>query len=118
MNLIDVAQELGTEEQCIAFLEKMRWPEGVRCLQCGAENVSKFTSKGRSRVNRKGELVRSPDRHLYQCRECDEQFSATAGTIFHDSHLPLTKWMFAVCLMVNARKGLELLMLIHPNSSC
>ena len=28
---------------------------------------------------------------VYQCleRACDHQFSATAGTIFHDSHLPL-----------------------------
>jgi hypothetical protein len=39
MNLINVTRELGTEEECFAFLEKMRWPDGVRCAVCGCDRV-------------------------------------------------------------------------------
>jgi hypothetical protein len=28
MNPIDVSRELATDEQCLAFLEKQRWPDG------------------------------------------------------------------------------------------
>jgi hypothetical protein len=34
-------------------------------------------------------------------------FSATTGTLFHDSHLPLQKWFMAITLMVEAKKGLS-----------
>jgi transposase-like protein len=112
-SLIDVQKELGTEEQCLAYLEALRWPEGVRCVQCGHDNVSKFaTAEGsRQRVNSKGETVtvKVPARQLYQCLnpECGHQFTATVGTIFNDSHLPLDKWMLAVAIMCNAKKGVS-----------
>jgi len=106
-SLIAVQAELGTEEQCLAFLEALRWPAGVRCVECDHDKVSKFVAMGRARVNRKGEEVRSPDRHLYQCLKCAAQFTATVGTIFNDSHLPLQKWMQAVAIMCNAKKGVS-----------
>ncbi|HUA20841.1 MAG TPA: IS1595 family transposase, partial [Bryobacteraceae bacterium] len=110
-SLIAVQEELGTEEQCLAFLEAIRWPDGVRCVECGHDKVSKFTTKegSRERTNRKGEKVISkvPARHLYQCLKCAAQFTATVGTIFNDSHLPLQKWMQAVAIMCNAKKGVS-----------
>jgi|HubBroStandDraft_1064217.scaffolds.fasta_scaffold227880_2 hypothetical protein len=108
--IIDIKTKFGTTEQCVAYLEKMRWPEGVRCLVCGGDKISKFVSNEttRERTNRKGltKEVRVPARHLYTCLEptCNFQFSPTAGTIFHDTHLPLEKWFQAVC---NAKKGLS-----------
>jgi transposase-like protein len=112
-SIIDVKTKFGTTEQCVAYLEKMRWPDGVRCLVCGATKISKFVTNEttRERVNRKGvkKEVRVPARHLYTCLEptCGFQFSPTAGTIFHDTHLPLEKWFQAVALMCNAKKGLS-----------
>jgi hypothetical protein len=112
-SIIDVKTKFGTTEQCVAYLEKMRWPEGVRCLVCGGDKISKFVSNEttRERTNRKGQTkeVRVPARHLYTCLEptCNFQFSPTAGTIFHDTHLPLEKWFQAVALMCNAKKGLS-----------
>jgi hypothetical protein len=44
------------------------------------------------------------DRHQHQCRY---QFSVTAGTIFHDTHLPLWKWFLAVYLIVESKKGIS-----------
>lgn len=112
-SLIDVQKQLGTEEQCLAFLESLRWPEGVRCVVCGHDKVSKFTTTEgtRQRVNSDGETVtvKVPARHLYQCLapKCGQQFTATVGTIFNDSHLPLEKWMLATAIMCNAKKGVS-----------
>lgn len=113
-SLIDVAYEFGKIEQCLAYLEAMRWPEGVRCVKCQHDKVSKFIVAETviERKNRKtGEMENRtvPMRYLYQClnTECKQQFSATSGTIFHDSHLPLPKWFMAVALVVNAKKGIS-----------
>lgn len=103
MNLIDVAQELATDEQCLAFLEKQRWPDGiVRCPTCGNDQISKITRKVSEKTKNKRAQV-------YQCLEktCKQQFSATNGSIFHDSHLPLHKWFMAIALIVDAKKGIS-----------
>jgi hypothetical protein len=112
-SLIEIQQSFGTEEKCQAYLEAARWPEGVRCLKCDGNKVSKFVTNetSRERVNRKGQTVtvRVPARTLYQClnAECAYQFSATTGTLFNDSHLPLSKWFQGIALMCNAKKGLS-----------
>lgn len=104
MNLIDVQKQFATEAQCLDYLENMRWPNGVRCPDCGSEHIS--------RVKREADSKNVRNR-FYQCLEpsCRHQFSATAGTIFHDSHLPLSKWFLAIALILNAKKGLSALQL-------
>jgi len=106
-NLIDTAKQFADEKSCHDYLEKARWPEGVRCLRCEHDKVSKFTSKGKTRVNAKGEAKTGPDRFMYQCLKCRYKFQATTGTIFSDTHLPLSKWMLAVAIMCNAKKGVS-----------
>src|ERR1700680_2718344 len=112
-SIIDVKRKYDSTELCVQYLEAMRWPEGVRCLVCGVDKISKFVTNEttRERKNRKGEtkVVKVPARHLYTCLEptCGFQFSPTAGTIFHDTHLPLSTWFQAVALMCNAKKGLS-----------
>ena len=67
----------------------MRWPNGLCCVQCGAMNVSKITREEGGKNKRA---------RIYQCleKECGKQFSATSGTIFNDTHLPLSKWFMAL----------------------
>jgi transposase-like protein len=101
MHLIDVSRSLGTDEKCIAFLEKMRWPDGVvRCTLCGNDKISRITRKTAGKNKRS---------QLYQCLEptCKQQFSVTSGTIFNDSHLPLTYWLTATALIIDAKKGIS-----------
>jgi transposase-like protein len=100
MNLIDVTRDLGTDEECFAFLEKQRWPDGVRCVTCGCNRISRITRKAGSKNKRA---------QVYQCLEasCKQQFSATSGTIFHDSRIPLSKWFLAVSLVMDAKKGMS-----------
>ena len=111
MNLIDVAKKFATPEACNDFLEQMRWPEGVECVNCNSKRVSKYVKQAgtRKRTNAAGQEVMKqvPARILYVCLDCGDQFSVTEGTIFNDTHLSLDKWFMAVALMVNAKKGLS-----------
>jgi len=101
MNLIDVVQKFKSDEDCLAYLEAMRWPTGVRCPVCGNnEKISRVTRKSKSKNKRA---------QLYTCLEttCKEQFSVTTGSIFHGTHLPLVKWFMALALIVDAKKGIS-----------
>ena len=101
MNLSELAnnKQLNTEDRCVRHLEKMRWPDGVSCPQCGNKSISSFQTAGKS-----GKV-----RHLYQCLEkaCRYQFSPTTGTIFHDSHLPLSKWFSAITLVGDSKEPIS-----------
>ena len=44
MNLLDIYKELNTEDKCLAFLEHMRWPDGVKCLGCASLRITRITS--------------------------------------------------------------------------
>src|SRR5208282_4186111 len=44
---------------------------------------------------------------LYQCNECRFQFTATTGTVYHDTHLPLCKWSLAIALITESKKGIS-----------
>jgi len=100
MNLIDVNQQFKTQEQCLEYWEKVRWPNGPRCTTCGSDKISTITRQTESKNKRK---------RIFSCLEptCLQQFSATNGTIFHDSHLPLVKWFTAIALIVDAKKGMS-----------
>jgi transposase-like protein len=51
------------------------------------------------------------NKQLFYCKDCDYQFTVTAGTIFNDSHLPLDKWFLATMLLCEAKKGMSALQL-------
>ncbi len=99
MKLIDVTRQFATEDSCLDYLESMRWPNGeIGCVHCGEiGRISKITrTAGKNKRTR-----------LYQCLACKKQFSATSGTIFNDTHLPLTKWFMAIAMICEAKKGMS-----------
>ncbi len=100
MKLIDVTRRFNTEAKCLDYIEKMRWPKGeIGCVHCGeVGRVSTITrdTDGKNKRTR-----------VYQCLACGKQFSATSGTIFNDTHLPLTKWFLAITLICEAKKGIS-----------
>ncbi len=43
MNIREAYENFATDEQCLAYIEKMRWPDGiVRCPTCGDKNVQRY----------------------------------------------------------------------------
>lgn len=94
MTLVDVINLFDTDDRCRELLVRLRWPNGVECLRCKGAVVELETAK-----------------QLFYCKECDYQFTVTAGTIFNDSHLPLQKWFLATLLLCEAKKGMSALQL-------
>jgi transposase-like protein len=108
IDLPTLIERFGNEDRCHDFLVKLRWPEGVRCLRCNSDKVSRVTAPvGREQVNRKTGEVTRPSRRQFDCDSCRYQFSVRVGTLFHDSHLPLWKWFLAVYLIGESRKGIS-----------
>ena len=92
MNLVKLIEQFSDEEVCRAYMEGLRWPNGIACLHCGSIEVS-----GRSK------------RAQFECYSCNYQFTVTTGTIFHDTHLPIWKWFLATYLMIESKKGISAL---------
>lgn len=85
--LVEFEARFSTEEDCRTYLCGLRWPEGFRCPRCSG-------TKG------------WPHRTiLLRCAQCDYQTSATAGTIFQDSHKPLTMWFRAMWYVTSQKNG-------------
>lgn len=90
MDLMKLIEQFGSEDKCREYLESLRWPDGVSCPRCESKKISRIY-----------------ERNQFACDSCQYQFSVRAGTIFHDSHLPLSKWFVAVYLMCESRKGIS-----------
>lgn len=72
------------------YLESRLWKDGVKCPKCKV---------GRRVTARKG--------GFYRCNACHLDFTVRTGTIFERSHVPLRKWLYAMYLLVTARKGIS-----------
>jgi transposase-like protein len=92
MNLVKLVAQFGSDAKCRQRLTELRWPGGVVCARCSGTIVSKIST-----------------REQFHCNGCDYHFSVTTGTIFHDSHLPLSKWFLAIYLMTESKKGISAL---------
>lgn len=76
------------------YLESRLWKDGVTCPEC--------KSKERITTRKDG---------FYRCNACKLDFTVRTGTIFERSHVPLHKWLYAMYLLVTARKGISSLQL-------
>lgn len=88
-NLMDLMNMFPTEEACLEYLIRIRWPEGYRCLQCGSASYWKKA------------------RGLFYCRDCTYEGSVSRGTLFHDTHKPLRLWFHAIWYVVNQKNGVS-----------
>ncbi|MEI7834833.1 MAG: transposase, partial [Planctomycetota bacterium] len=77
-SLSELEARFSTEEACREYLFQLRWPEGFVCPRCGPQRSWPL---GGARI---------------ECAACGYQASVTAGTIFQDTHKPLTMWFRAV----------------------
>jgi transposase-like protein len=91
MTLPEITEMFATDDKCRELLERLRWPEGPECPRCKSREVVRLETHIK----------------LLWCSECNYQFGVTVGSIFHDSHLPLTKWFMATLLLCEARKGMS-----------
>lgn len=87
-----------SDDECRTFLEAGRWPSGPVCPKCGADNPYRIERRSKTK---------NVVKHLYRCRDCRKDYTATVGTIFEDSKIPLQKWFAAIFLMASSKKGMS-----------
>lgn len=78
------------QESARLYLEDRLWPDGPVCLTC-----------------KSGERITVRKGGFYRCNACQLDFTVRTGTIFERSHIPLHKWLYAMYLLVTARKGIS-----------
>ena len=93
IGLPELMARFDCDSKCREFLEKLRWPSGPVCPKCGKKEIARV-------VNRDAVL---------RCTDCQTQFTVTAGTVFNDSHLPLSRWFIATFLLCESKKGVSAL---------
>ena len=77
-------------ESARLHIETQRWPNGAVCPFCGIR-----------------ERVTARKNGFYRCNQCREDFTVRTGTVFERSHIPLHKWLYAMYLLMTARKGIS-----------
>ena len=93
---IDLTATIFNDETAAwKHFEAIRWPDGPICPHCGV-------------INSADPIIGKTARHgLYRCRECVKQFTATIGTIYEGSHIPMHKWLLATHLLCASKKGIS-----------
>jgi transposase-like protein len=93
---IDLTNPIFTDEtKAREHFEAIRWLDGRACFHCGSVGNSTLMQ---GRTTRPG---------LYKCNDCRKPFTATMGTVYERSHIPLHKWLLATHLMAASKKGIS-----------
>ena len=91
--LAELEKRFPMETACLDYLRDLRWTDGIVCPKCGGGDMWLM------------------ENGLHLCRSCRKKISVLQGTIFQDSHLPLTTWfrsMWHVCVQKNGASALGL----------
>jgi transposase-like protein len=89
--LVELERRFSDDAACRQYLFALRWPAGFRCPRCQRENAWPIS------------------RGLWLCTGCRTQVSVLAGTVFQDTHLPLTVWFRAMWHMTSQKNGMSAL---------
>ena len=82
----------SNEDNCIAYLVRKRWPNGVTCPTCGSSKVVFLAAQRRWKCYVKHDRP---------------QFSVKVGTVMEDSPIQLSKWLMAMWQIVNCKNGIS-----------
>lgn len=83
-------QMFPDEDAARKYIEARRWPNGAVCPTC--QSAERITPRKAG---------------YYRCNACKVDFTVRTGTIYERSHIPLHKWLYAMYLLMTARKGIS-----------
>lgn len=81
-------QSLIDAAKCYEVVRQLRWPKGVLCPHCYADQVTK-----------QGRDTTQPARQKYRCTACERYFDDLTGTVFAGHHQPLRTWILCLYFM-------------------
>ena len=107
--LVSVSDGSLTEEAARLMLERIRWPDGVRCVDadCPGTEVYRINTDPKAYTKSNGKVRLVPGRSLFKCKTCRRQFTVTKGTIFEDSHIPLRTWIMVMYRACSSKRGVS-----------
>jgi len=85
-DLLEAIRYFSDPDNCLSFIARLRWPDGITCPGCGCKAVSFIKT-----------------RRLWICKDCKKNFTVKVGTIMEDSPIGLDKWLIAIWMIANAR---------------
>ena len=91
MDFFEFQNLFPTEEKVIQYFIKTRYPKGAVCNRCGSQRVSQRSDRPR----------------FFQCNSCNDSFSIFKDTVFEKTTTDLRKWMYAIHLFLNGKKGIS-----------
>jgi hypothetical protein len=90
LSLIQFIEQFSTEEKCIAYLFRLRYPN-YACQKCGERRASPIKTRP----------------HQYYCMSCHKQISIIKNTLFENSKIALHKWFLAIFLASRDKRGVS-----------
>jgi len=92
ISVFQLMETFPTKESAREWFEEKIWDGKPVCPRCGGFHVTR--------------MARDNGEYLC-CRDCDKRFTVRVGTVMHRSHISFRKWLFAMYLIVTARKGIS-----------
>ena len=93
MTIFEFNRMFPTQNDAIDFIVAKKYKDGYYCPKCGCFHD--------------GIYRQNYDHRKLYCNNCKSEFSALTGTIFENTHLDLRMWLYAINLVMVARKGIS-----------
>ncbi len=90
ISLVEITRMFPDDAAAEAWLTKTRWPDGMSCPHCAADNVL---------------VVKTRKPQPYRCRACRKHFSVRTNTLMQNSKLSLQVWAMAFYLLAAGIEG-------------
>ena len=91
MTFMELLEKFPTEKSVVTHYLKVRYGDKVVCNHCGS-----------TRVYQKHDRIK-----VFDCNDCHNTFSPFKDTIFEKSSTDLRKWMYAIHMFLNGKKGIS-----------
>lgn len=88
--LLEAVRYFADEDVAVAFVAKLRWPDGPVCPRCGDKRHYYLSTRRR-----------------WKCKACQKQYSVKIGTIFEDSPIGFDKWLPCLWMVANSKNGIS-----------
>jgi transposase-like protein len=93
MNFLEFNRQFPDENKVIKHFIKIRYNNQLKCNHCGSEKIYKYTNEKLKK--------------FFRCGNCNRDFSIFKDTIFEKTTTNLIKWMYAIHLFLNSKKGIS-----------
>jgi len=94
ISVFQLMERFPTETIAREWFEENRWEGKPTCNHCLSEGAYITSKEG-----------------VYRCKNCGKDFTVRVGTVMERSHIGFREWLFAMYLIVTARKGISSLQL-------